>query len=131
MDEQHPPPRLEMKLAAESRARARKKKAPAKKAGKRGQVAKPARSEQRQAVKQAPPPSVPINPELEARLKAWRLAEAKKHGVPAFRILTDAVLRAIAQRKPATAAELLSISGIGMSTVEKYGARIYQLVAKP
>ena len=33
---------------------------------------------------------IPANPQLEARLKAWRLAEAKRKGLPAFRILTDA-----------------------------------------
>jgi superfamily II DNA helicase RecQ len=65
---------------------------------------------------------------LEDALRAWRLAEAKKRGVPAFRILGDRPLRAVAEQRPATAAELLAIPGIGISTVEKFGAQIFRLV---
>jgi DNA topoisomerase-3 len=65
---------------------------------------------------------------VDAALRAWRLAEAKRRGVPAFRILTDQALQGIAENKPATASELLAIPGIGMSTVEKYGAQIYRLL---
>lgn len=65
---------------------------------------------------------------LEESLRQWRLAEAKRRGVPAFRIFGDATLRAIAEQRPATAAELLAIPGIGLNTVEKYGAHIYRLV---
>jgi superfamily II DNA helicase RecQ len=65
---------------------------------------------------------------LEDGLRQWRLAEAKRLGVPAFRVLTDRALRAIAEGRPGTAAELLAIPGIGISTVEKYGAHIYRLV---
>jgi superfamily II DNA helicase RecQ len=67
---------------------------------------------------------------LEEALRTWRLGEAKRRGVPAFRICTDAALKAMAERRPATAAELLGIPGIGISTVEKYGAQIYRLVAQ-
>ena len=65
---------------------------------------------------------------LEEGLRKWRLAEAKKLGVPAFRVLTDRALRAIAENRPGTASELLAIPGMGISTVEKYGAYIYRLV---
>jgi len=56
------------------------------------------------------------------------MAEAKRRGVPAFRIFNDQVLRAMASRRPATARELLAIPGIGISTVEKYGAQIYRIL---
>lgn len=65
---------------------------------------------------------------VEETLKAWRLREAKRLNIPAFRIFTDQALKAIAARRPATAAELLSIPGIGISTVEKYGAQLYRLL---
>jgi superfamily II DNA helicase RecQ len=65
---------------------------------------------------------------LEESVRQWRLAEAKRLGVPAFRVLTDRALRAIVEERPGTAAELLAIPGIGISTVEKYGAHIYRLV---
>jgi DNA topoisomerase-3 len=61
-------------------------------------------------------------------LRLWRLAEAKRRGVPAFRIFSDQVLKAVAARRPATAAELLAIPGLGIGTVEKYGAQIYRLL---
>jgi DNA topoisomerase-3 len=65
---------------------------------------------------------------IEAALRAWRLAEARRRGVPAFRIFSDRVLRAIASTRPGTASELLAVPGIGISTVEKYGAQIYRVV---
>jgi DNA topoisomerase III len=64
----------------------------------------------------------------EAKLKAWRRALAAKHGVPAFRIMTDRVLLGIAETEPKTAAELLAISGVGIKMVEKYGAQIYKIL---
>ena len=75
-----------------------------------------------------PPAPVSTDSGVEDALRAWRLVEAKRHGVPAFRILTDQTLKAIAANRPATAAELLAIPGIGISTVEKYGAQLYRLL---
>jgi DNA topoisomerase-3 len=65
---------------------------------------------------------------VEEALRAWRLKEARKRGVPAFRIFTDKALRAIAEQRPATAAELLAIPGIGISSMEKYGQQIYRIL---
>ena len=59
---------------------------------------------------------------IEEALRAWRLAEARRRGVPAFRILSDQALRAMATRRPGTVRELLAIPGIGITTVEKYRA---------
>src|SRR5207248_5476478 len=41
----------------------------------------------------------------EDKLRAWRLGVAKREGVPAFRIMSDRVLIAIAHARPRTAAE--------------------------
>jgi DNA topoisomerase-3 len=65
---------------------------------------------------------------IEEALRAWRLAEARRRGVPAFRIFSDRVLRAIASTRPETASELLAVPGIKSSTVEKYGAQIYRIL---
>ena len=65
---------------------------------------------------------------VEKALRAWRLAEAKKRGIPAFRILTDLVLHAMAEDRPASDEDLLAISGIGMATVKKYGADLIRIV---
>ncbi|MEI9975819.1 MAG: HRDC domain-containing protein [Ignavibacteriota bacterium] len=51
-----------------------------------------------------------------------------RRGVPAFRIFSDKTLQALATARPATAGELLEIPGIGISTVEKYGAQLYRLL---
>ena len=65
---------------------------------------------------------------VEEALRRWRLEEARRRGVPAFRIFSDQALRAMAMKRPGTTAELLAIPGIGISIVEKYGAQIYRLL---
>ncbi len=65
---------------------------------------------------------------VEAALKEWRKSVAQKQGVPAFRIMTDRVLQAIADEQPRTAADLLAIPGIGIKAVEKFGAQIYRIL---
>jgi DNA topoisomerase-3 len=67
---------------------------------------------------------------IEEALRAWRLAEARRRGVPAFRILSDQALRAMAIRRPETARELLAIPGIGITTVEKYARQFYRILQK-
>jgi DNA topoisomerase III len=65
---------------------------------------------------------------LIAALKEWRRAQAKKQGVPSFRIMSDRVLLTIADDQPVNLAELMAVPGIGPKTVEKYGAQIYKIV---
>jgi superfamily II DNA helicase RecQ len=110
-----------------------------KRRGKKAAKAKPAKAARTSKRKKA---EAPVQQELTRQraepriedataaqaLKAWRLAEAKRRGVPAFRILTDAALRAIVDARPATAAELLALPGIGISFVEKYGAKVFRLL---
>ena len=67
---------------------------------------------------------------LSDALRAWRLAEAKRRGVPAFRILTDRALQAIAAERPESTADLLAVPGVGIKIVEKYGARIFNILAR-
>jgi superfamily II DNA helicase RecQ len=76
------------------------------------------------APQQTPSP----NAHLEEALRKWRTGQAKRLGVPAFRIMSDKVLVGIAERQPRTAAELLSIPGIGIASVEKYGAQLYRIL---
>ena len=65
---------------------------------------------------------------IEQALRAWRLSEAKRRNIPAFRIFSDRALRGIAMTGPKNDAELLAVPGIGMSIVQKYGAHIYRLI---
>ena len=71
----------------------------------------------------------PINAALERALRAWRLAEARRREVPAFRILSDKALQAIAADKPASIRELLEIPGIGPRLAEQYGSQIFQILS--
>ena len=130
---------VDVLIPVELKAVARKSraKAPAKAKGKaKKQAATPknqaaprrAPSAQREF---APPPMrTDRTTAIEAALKAWRLAEARKKGVPAFRVLTDKVLRTIAETEPATTRELLAVPGIGLNTVEKFGAIIFRILQK-
>jgi DNA topoisomerase-3 len=57
--------------------------------------------------------------QIEQVLRSWRLAEARRRGVPAFRIFSDRALRAMATTRPRTTRELQGLPGIGSSTIEK------------
>jgi DNA topoisomerase-3 len=65
---------------------------------------------------------------IEQALRAWRLSEAKRRNIPAFRIFSDRALRGIAATGPKNDAELLAVPGIGMSMVKQYGAQIHRLI---
>jgi DNA topoisomerase-3 len=75
-------------------------------------------------------PSSPPAPELIAVLKAWRLEEARKHQIPAFMIVNDRVLTAIAAARPVNEPTLLAVAGVGPALVRKYGKQILALVGK-
>jgi DNA topoisomerase-3 len=68
--------------------------------------------------------------ELVAALKSWRLAEARRHKVPAFTILSDRTLMAVAAAQPAKESSLLAVHGIGPKLAEKHGAEILAIVAE-
>jgi superfamily II DNA helicase RecQ len=81
------------------------------------------------ASKQAPKAVKARNGEgLEKALRNWRVQEAKRRGVPAFRIFGDRVLQDIVAKQPETDEDLLAISGVGASTVKRYGAEIFRLL---
>jgi len=69
------------------------------------------------------------DPKIEEALRKWRLAEAKKQGVPAFRVMTDKTLLSIASIRPVDEEELLTISGVSAKTVQRYGTQILRIVA--
>jgi RecQ family ATP-dependent DNA helicase len=82
----------------------------------------------RKSQTQAREPAGETEARLEAALRAWRVAEARRRGLPAFCIFNDRTLRALAVHRPATAQGLLAIPGIGMSTLEKYGKDISRVL---
>ncbi len=66
--------------------------------------------------------------ELLEALREWRLREARKRRIPAFRILPNRTLLAIAEAAPADEDELLGVSGVGPKVLEKYGSGLLELV---
>ena len=72
-----------------------------------------------------------VDQELLARLKAWRSAQAREQSVPAYVILHDATLAAIARAHPRSLQALEGIAGIGARKRERYGDALLALVAVP
>jgi RecQ family ATP-dependent DNA helicase len=64
---------------------------------------------------------------LAMRLKEWRAAEAKRLGVPAFMVLNDRTVAAVAQVRPANPRQLLEVNGMGPAKVERFGKEILEL----
>ncbi|MFI8592952.1 DNA helicase RecQ [Microbacterium sp. NPDC078428] len=62
-------------------------------------------------------------------LRAWRAEEARRQGVPAYIVFGDATLRALAEHRPSSEAELGGISGIGEKKREAYGEAVLAVIA--
>jgi ATP-dependent DNA helicase RecQ len=69
-----------------------------------------------------------VDAPLFERLRTWRAAVAKEHGVPAYVVFNDGTLRAIAAARPSSLDEVAGISGVGEKKLERYGAELIRLV---
>ena len=67
---------------------------------------------------------------LYSILLSWRTARAEADDVPAFNIAPIKTLRAIAETKPVTLAELRKTEGMGPKRVRNYGAEILDIVLR-
>ncbi|MFE9856717.1 DNA helicase RecQ [Streptomyces sp. NPDC005780] len=67
-------------------------------------------------------------PVFEA-LRAWRGAQAKELGLPAYVIFHDATLREIATVRPGSIAELGGIGGLGEKKLATYGEGVLEVLA--
>jgi DNA helicase-2/ATP-dependent DNA helicase PcrA len=76
------------------------------------------------ALAETPADAVPA----EDALKAWRRERARADKVSAFIVASNAVLRSIAIRRPATLAELATVDGIGPTKLDLYGDEILALL---
>lgn len=64
-------------------------------------------------------PEVPVNSDLLDALKALRKGIASKKSVPAYVIFTDATLTDMCKKCPETPDEMLEVSGVGRTKLEK------------
>ena len=99
----------------------------------RADTAKPerrARTERTPRGRAAPPVAADLDAagqERFAALKAWRGEVAREHNLPAYVIFHDATLAAIAARAPRTPEDLLGVSGMGATKMERYGEEVLRV----
>jgi DNA topoisomerase-3 len=105
----------------------KRKKTPTVSAG-RKRASKPETAAEPRSMAKAKGSAADMDIRLEAALRGWRLVEARRRGVPAFRIFSDRTLRALATSHPVTTQELLAVPGIGTSIVTKYGTKICRVL---
>ncbi|GAA2076252.1 DNA helicase RecQ [Streptomyces albiaxialis] len=63
-------------------------------------------------------------------LRAWRAAQAKEQGVPAYVVFHDATLRDIAVRRPSSLPELGELPGIGEKKLATYGEGVLTVLSE-
>ena len=61
-------------------------------------------------------------------LRACRKRLADEHGVPPYVIFHDATLREMLEFRPTTASQLLSITGVGQSKLERFGDEFLEVI---
>ena len=98
--------------------------------------APPARRDAPKASSRAksPPIDEAVEPEAAAmfqRLRQWRWEQSQAEEVRPFRVFSDAVLRELARRRPATDEALLAVPGIGPAKLAAYGEALKPLLAGP
>lgn len=74
--------------------------------------------------------SVPVYPELYARLMRWRQEEAVRQGKPPYTILPQKALLGLVRLCPVDERSLLSVSGIGKVTARKYGMELLRIITE-
>ena len=62
-------------------------------------------------------------------LRAWRAGVAREIGKPAYVVFNDATLRALAEHRPGSMADLDGITGIGATKRDAYGEAVLEVVA--
>ena len=75
-------------------------------------------------------PEVPVNSDLLDALKTLRKSIASKKSVPAYVIFTDATLIDMCKKCPETPDEMLEVSGVGRTKLEKFGKQFLEEIAK-
>ena len=69
------------------------------------------------------------DPVIEQALRTWRSERSRRDGVPAYIVMHDATLSAIAVVRPSSLRTLRRVDGIGPAKLELYGDEILAVVA--
>jgi len=70
----------------------------------------------------------PAAERLWLRLREWRAAIAREHGVPAYVVFHDATLAELARTRPQTKVGLGQVSGVGARKLERYAEDLLKLL---
>jgi ATP-dependent DNA helicase RecQ len=73
-------------------------------------------------------PTAPAGDAAFDALKVLRRRLADEAGVPAYVVFNDATLTEMAERRPTTPAELLDVSGVGPTKLERYGEAFLEVL---
>lgn len=95
-----------------------------------GTITMLAAKEKPKASKAAALPQLPANEQLFEELKALRLKLARRAGLPAFVLFTDASLRFMSSQMPATQQEFLRVPGVGSKKADTYSKEFLAVIAK-
>ncbi|MDP2644425.1 MAG: ATP-dependent DNA helicase RecQ [Desulfobacterales bacterium] len=73
----------------------------------------------------------PVNPDARVRasLAEWRLKEAQRRKIPAFRIFSDKTLDQLASDRPTDPESLLEVKGVGPFLSNQYGDKILEIIS--
>jgi len=66
---------------------------------------------------------------LEQALTRWRRKQARALGWKLYMVMSNATLKAIAQRRPFTTEDLLAIKGMGPARLDRFGVELLRLIA--
>lgn len=80
------------------------------------------------ATRRAPVAVAPEDEGLWFALRACRKRLAEEHGVPPYVIFHDATLREMLEQRPLTPNEMLNISGVGDSKLERFGDEFLEVI---
>jgi DNA helicase II / ATP-dependent DNA helicase PcrA len=69
------------------------------------------------------------DPDLLIALRTWRSAAARAAGIPAYVVLHDVTIAALASLRPRTTEELLRVPGLGPVKAGRYGPTLLSLLA--
>lgn len=67
--------------------------------------------------------------DLFETLRRWRAGVAKAADAPAYTVFSNKTLEALAQIRPGSTEELLTVTGIGQAKADKYGDDVLALIA--
>jgi ATP-dependent DNA helicase RecQ len=78
----------------------------------------------------APADETPVDEALLTRLKELRRSFAQTGRVPAYIVFTDATLRDMCRKRPATQTAFLGVNGVGEAKLQKYGEAFIRLIGE-